>query len=154
MIYDNRVLFSSAQSIVGSAGTGINSTNVIDTGSVSRDLGNGDDILLLVECTTSIVAAGSGTLTIALVSSASSSLTTPTTHASVSIPTAASASGVCVAGQQMWCIAFPVQGQTYLEYLGIIYTPVSQNISAGAVNAFLCTDPHGLAAYPTVSGLV
>ena len=155
MIYDNRMLFSSAQSVVGTAGSGINCTNQYDSGAVTRDLGNGAQLYLLVEVTTDIVAAGAGTFRIDFVSSASNTLSTPTIHASTTLTTAASASAAnkTLAGSQAWCIEIP-QGVTYLQYLGVIYTPVSQNTSTGAVNCFTSLDPHGYINYPTVANLV
>ena len=154
MIYDNRMLFSSAQSVAQVAGT-YNSTNVYDSGAVTRDLGNGSQLYLLVEVSTDIFGATSGTLQLQLVSSAAAALTSPVIHASTTLTTTAagSAANKTLAGSQAWCIEFP-QGVNYLEYIGVLYVVAGQTLTSGAVNAFTSLDPHGYVSYNTVSGLV
>jgi hypothetical protein len=156
MIFDSRMQFSAAQSIVGPAGTPINSTNVYDSSSVSRDLGNGRKLLLCVEVVAAILAGAAGSLLIQLVSSASASLTSPVIHASVTIPTNTTASQAAgtAAGAIAWELSFPPQGPTFLEYVGVIYTPTGQATTQGTVNTFTTLDKHGVPSYPTVANLV
>jgi len=157
MIYDSRMQFSAAQDITCTAGATVNSTNIYDSGSVTRDLGQSADLFFAVEVTQDIVAAGGGTFTIQLVSSASASLTAPNVHASTTLTTQATNGTVAnktAAGCQAMCTAFPANGLPYLEYIGVIYGATSQNVNSGKVNAYTMLDPVDHPVYPGVANLV
>jgi len=82
MISDNFLRLSGDTTTGSAAGSAItvtaNSTNVIDL-SVAREIGEGNDLYANFVVGTAFTAAGSATMTIALVVSAAAALTSPTT---------------------------------------------------------------------------
>lgn len=151
MILDARNEFADALSVAQSAGT-FNCTNQVDTGSVVRDLGNGEEIFLVVTVDTGITTAGSaGTIAFQLVSddTASISTSTQTIHAtSKAFVTGSTASDAnkTSAGSIAWVLALP-QGVAYERYLGVQYVVGTTATNAGKINAFLTKDKAGWAAY-------
>lgn len=157
MIMDSRLEFADAASVAAAAGTA-NLTNQIDTGSVVRDLGNGEPIYLVVTVDTSIVTGGSaGTIAYQLVSDDTASIATngtQTVHAVsksfVTGSTATLAAGTA-AGAVAWVIALP-QGIAYERYLGVQAVIGTTTTTAGKVNAFLTKDLTGNGIYPDALG--
>lgn len=150
MILDTQEIFSgtiaadgtrTAQAITATA----NSTNVIDlrngTAPSLVDEGiSGPELWLVVQVGQAFNTLTS--LTIALVSSAATALTTPTTHFSQSVALAALTAGSTAVRVQ-------VPSGDYLRYLGLIYTVVGSNPTLGTVNAFLTLDPQRNVIYPS-----
>ena len=149
MILDSRLMFADGVSIVGAVGTNLVG-NVVDTGAVHRDLGNGEDIFFFVEVTADIQAsAGAGTVVFQLITSASSNMSSPTVVASSgTIVTNVAAAGLGKAGSQAYFSALPIEGQTYLEYIGIQVVVGGQPVTAGSIKSGLTLHKHGWQAYP------
>lgn len=157
MILDARLEFADAVSVAAAAGTA-NLTNQVDTGSVVRDMGNGEEIFLVVTVDTAIITGGSaGTIAYQLVSDDTASIATngtQTIHAiSKAFVTGGTASDAnrTSAGSVAWVLALP-QGVAYERYLGVQAVVGTTTITAGKVNAFLTKDKTGWAAYPDALG--
>lgn len=144
MILDVRNEFADAVSVIGTAAATAVLGNVIDLGSVSLDVGNGEPLYLCLQVDTTVLAAvGAANVTFKLVSDSTADLaTSPTTH----FTTGAIAKGTLVAGYPIAFVALPMG--TYERYLGVTFTPDTNNTTAGKVNAFLTKDPNGWKAYP------
>ena len=97
MITDNYLRLSGDTTTGSASGQAItatvNSTNVIDL-SIARDIGEGEDLYATFVVGTAFTAAGSATMTVALVVSAAAALTSPTTlQTTTAIPVATLVSG-------------------------------------------------------------
>lgn len=154
MIFDSRLEVADAATL-STAGAGTYTlTNAIDTGSVSRDLGNGEPLYLVITVDTDITSGGTATLYYSLVSAATGTLTSsPTIHAStatVTVPASANVATLTKAGSLVWVLEMP-QGQTYKQYIGVNYTVATAALTAGKVNAFFTKDPTGYINYAAVS---
>lgn len=144
MILDERTEFADAAAVALNIGNAIApNTDVIDLGATPtlRDLGNGRDMFLVIQVTTTFVGATS-TTTFDLVSGSTANLaTSKTTHASTgAIPVA-----TLVAGYTK-VIPLPIEA-TYARYLGLWQTVATANVTAGAINAFLTNDVAAWRAY-------
>ena len=150
MLFDARTEFADAVAVTYAATTA-NLGSQIDTGSVSRDLGSGKPVYVVVTVDTAItVATTPGTIQYRIVSddTASISTTTCTVHASspaYATSATATAATKTTAGSVAWVCALP-QGATYEEFLGVQVVVATNTIAAGKVNAFLTTDPTGWVA--------
>lgn len=140
MILDAHNEFSNAQALTATA----ISTNVIDTGNFTKDLGAGDQMWLIVRTQTLLADVGSdATLTVTLESAADEALTSgPVVHASSGALAFAAASP---AGATLLAVPLP-QGE-YKRYLGVRYTVGAGPFTAGNVDAFLTRDPQQWRAY-------
>lgn len=147
MILDERNEFADAATLVGTAATTYVLGDVIDLGAAPtlRDMGVGEDIYCVIQIDTSVVAAGgAANVTFKLVSDSTADLaTSPTVH----FATAAIAKGTLVAGYQVVAVRLPA-GVTYERYLGVTYTPDTNNTTAGKANAFLTQDIAAFTSYP------
>jgi hypothetical protein len=146
MILDERTEFADAVSVAAAAGTYLLG-DVIDLGSVTRDIGVGDGLFFTITVDTEVITGGAaGTIEFKLVSDAQAAIAvdgTATVHwASGTIVTddAAANSNLLNAGAQLVQIALPVSGPIYERYLGVIYTIATTTTTAGAVSAFLTPD--------------
>jgi hypothetical protein len=123
------------------------SANVIDLGPVAdnltRDLGTGGDLFLVVSTAVACTDTGSdATLTVTLESDNNVGLSSPTVHFSTpAIPFASFAP----AGSRVVAIKLPVG--SYEQYLGIRYTIGAGPLTAGAFDAFLTEDVQAYRAY-------
>lgn len=117
----------------------------IDTGSVARDLGNGEPLFLVIQVDTAFTSGGSATVSFELASDASASIATDasaTVHfATAAIPVASLTAGAVVA-----TVALPMG--SYERYLGILANVGTAALTAGKINAFLTPDVSKWAAYP------
>lgn len=149
MILDTRLMFVDKTSVVGAVGTNPLG-NVIDTGIAHRDLGSGQDLFFFVEVVTSIIAAaGAGTVSFQLITSASSTMSSPVVIAGlITQPIGVAATGLVVAGAQFYLAPLPQEGVTYLEYLGIQAVVTGNPITSGAISCGLTLDRHGWQSYP------
>lgn len=148
MILDELLEFADATSVAAVASTFVVG-DVIDLTSLTSDIGNGEDMFLVIQTETSIVAAGAGSLTLTLVSDALSTLgggvvASCTSHWAKTIVTSASPVGLNVAGALIVAIQLPAEA--YEQYLGILATVATQTTSAGKINAFLTRDVSKWAA--------
>jgi hypothetical protein len=149
MILDERTEFADAVSLVGTAAATAVLGDVIDLGSVPtlRDIGRNKQLELVIGIDTTVLAAGgAANVTFKLVSDSTSNLTTsPTTHWN----SGAIAKGTLVAGYQLR-VPLPV-GDTYERYLGVTFTPDTNDTTAGKANAFLTPLSSGNPAYTDFS---
>ena len=151
MIMDERTEFCDATSVAAAAGTALVG-DVIDLGTVARDIGNGQPVYLVITTATEIITGGSaGTVKFQLASDSAADLAT---SATVHIDTgtfvtddSAANSVQLNAGGVIFCGPLPLQGNVYERYLGILCVTATTTTTAGAINAFLTLDPTGWAAY-------
>lgn len=151
MIMDERTEFADAASVAGAAGTALIGDQIPLTD--LRDVGNGQPIYLVLTCSTSIITAGTaGTISFQLVSDETASIATngsATVHYDTGdFVTDDAALNDLNAGDVIACVALPLEGNEYEEFLGILATVGTTAVSAGAINAFLTLDPKGWKAYP------
>lgn len=152
MIYDSRLEFADAAAITYAATTA-NLTNQIDSGSVVRDLGNGEPVYAVVTIDTAItVATTAGTVQYRIVSddTASISTTTCTVHATspaFATSSTATAATKTTAGSVAWICALP-SGIAYERYLGMQVIVGTNTLASGKVNAFLTKDVSNWVATP------
>lgn len=150
MILDERLEIADATSVAASAGTAAIG-DVIDLantfgGSAGNpyDVGLGEDMWIVLQVDTAIVAAGAGTIQFFVVSDALSTLgggvvANCTTHLQTSaLATAASTPAGQTAGSTLLAARLP--SGTYERYLGVLCTIATQTVSAGKINAFLTKD--------------
>ena len=134
MILDERTEFADAVAITGTAAATAIAGDVIDTGSTPtlKDIGQSDGPILVIQVDTTVAASGgAANVTFKLVSDSTANLTTsPTTHwTSGAIP-----KGTLVAGYE---IAVKLPPGNYERYLGVTFTPDTNDTTAGKINAFL-----------------
>ncbi|HEP8326495.1 TPA: hypothetical protein VDT87_001993 [Pseudomonas aeruginosa] len=146
MYVDKQAEFSDSQAVTATA----ISTNVYDlyprgnavNTNVTRDIGVGEDIYLVVQCDTTATAAEAATVTVSLESSSTADLaTTPTVH----FVSATLALANLVGGTTLLAIKLPA-GQ-YNRYVGVRYTVATGPLTAGAFSAFLAKDIQAFRAY-------
>lgn len=143
MILDELTEFADASTLVGTAAATAVLGDVIDLGSTSRDIGNGEPIYLVIQIDTAVAATGgAANVTFKLVSDSTANLaTSPTVHWA----SAAIAKGTLVAGYLVTAVALPYG--TYEQYLGVTFTPDTNDTTAGKANAFLTKDVAKWAPY-------
>ena len=151
MIMDERTEFADAASVAGSTGTALIGDQIPLTD--LRDVGNGQPIYLVITCSTSIITAGTaGTISFQLVSDETASIATngsATVHYDTGdFVTDDDSLNDLDAGDVIACVALPLEGNEYEEFLGILATVGTTAVTAGAINAFLTLDPKGWKAYP------
>jgi len=152
MILDEFNEFCDATALnTGGAGTYVLGDQ-IDLGVAARDLGNGQQLYLVVSAAVGINAAGAGTVTFQLTSADNAALSTnPVVHAQsaalVTSTTTGNAGGTLAAGAKLFVIALPMEGLAYKRYVGIRQVTATQAITAGAIDAFLTADVSAWKAY-------
>lgn len=139
MITDALLQLSSAQAVTSSAV----STNTIDLGT-ARDLGQGSDLYVAFGVDVAATAAGAGTVTFQIISSASANLGSPTVLASTdAIGKAELTLGrkpIVVCLNSAVLAAQPI-GQ---RYLGVQYTVGTGPLTAGSFSAVVTLDDPGV----------
>lgn len=131
MIIDNNLLFSDSQAITASAA----STNQIDTaplftGNTGRRLGIGRPIYVFVCVEVAFTDAGNdSTLAIAIRTDDNSSMSTPTTIATLTTLAALTPSGTVFFA--------PLPIFAYERYLDLNYTVANGNLTTGTISAGL-----------------
>jgi hypothetical protein len=144
MILDKRTEFCDATAL-DTTGTDTDLIgNVIDLGTTSRDVGNGEPLYLVIQVDTAADSLGEATVQFHLASDAQEAIATDGS-ATYHWSSAAIGKATLIAGYQVCVIALP--GGTYERYLGILTTTGTAALTAGKVNAFLTKDPHGWTAY-------
>lgn len=117
---------------------------------VARDIANGQPLYLVIMVSTGItVASLTGTIAFRLASDGSESVSTTITSSTQHIVTpewATSTTAIAV-GTVLYCGALPAQGKGYEQFLGLLQVTGTTAINAGAVQAFLTTDPAIYTAY-------
>ena len=143
MILDERAEFCDATALnTGVAGSYLIG-DVMDLGAAARDIGNGEDLYLVVQVDTAATSAGAATGQFNLVTDDNAALASPTVVAS----SAAWAVASMTAGKTLLSIALPREGTAYERYIGIQQVTGVAAFTAGKVNAFLTKDPASWKAY-------
>ena len=145
MIIDERTEFCDAVACnTGAAGT-YNLGDLINM-EVARDIGNGQPVYLVISVDTEIITGGTaGTVAFQLVSDSTSTVATDGTqtvhYASKAFVTDDTALTELQAGEVAVCVALPMEGVAYEQYLAVQQVTGTTAITAGKVNAFLTLDP-------------
>jgi uncharacterized membrane protein len=147
MIMDERLEFADAVSVAAAAGTALIG-DVIDLGSVARDIGQGQPVYLVITTDTEIITGGTaGTVKFQLVSDAQAAIAVDGT-ATVHIDTgtfvtddAAANSAQLNAGGVIFAGPIPLEGNVYERYIGILAITATTTTTAGKINAFLTLTP-------------
>lgn len=134
---DNNLVFSDAQA--PTTGTTA-STNVVDTQTTLRELGDGKRIELIVEVVTTATSGGSNTTQVVLQDSADNS-----SFATV-VSGVATAVASLVAGTELLRIALPAGLRRYLR---VAYVIATADLTAGAFTAYLALDRQNNVARPS-----
>lgn len=152
MFVDTQTELSDAQAVTSTA----ISSNVIDLqaalgggtniagGNTLLDIGQGEDVYLVVQTAVAITDTGSdATLTVTLESATDAGLTS---GAVVHLATSALAfAAYSAAGSQILVAKLPVAD--YKRYLGVRYTVAAGPFTAGAIDAFLTKDVQRAKVY-------
>lgn len=151
MIMDERTEFADAVSVAAVAGTALIG-DVIDLGSVARDIGNGREVFFVITVDTSIITGGTaGTIQFILASDAQAAIAvdgSATAHfTSKEFVTDDAALNDLDAGDVAVCVALPLEGVEYERYLGVLCVIGTTTVTAGKINAFLTLDPIKWKAY-------
>lgn len=132
--------------------------DVIDLGSASRDIGNGETMYLVIKTGATEITTGgaAGTIKFQLASDAQAAIATDGT-ATVHFDTgnivnddAAANSALLNAGATIAQVAVPLG--TYERYLGVLCTTATTAPNAGTIDAFLTKDPSAWKAYANAPG--
>ena len=155
MILDERSEFCDATSVAAAAGTALVG-DVMDLGGTTQDIGNGEELWLMIQTDTEIITAGAaGTIQFKLSSDAQAAIATDgsaTDHlisASLVTDDAAANSDALNAGGVILCARLPAG--TYERYLGILCVTGTTTTTAGKINAFLTKDPAKWQPYADAS---
>lgn len=150
MIMDERNEFADNVSVAAAAGTAVIG-DVIDLGSVGRDVGNGETMYLVIKTgATEIITGGAaGTIKFQLVSDSDATLaSSPTVHfdtGDLVTDDALANSALLNAGATIAQVALPLGN--YERYLGVRATIGGQTVTEGTVDMFLTKDPSAWKAY-------
>lgn len=158
MILDELLEIADNTSVAAAAGTALIG-DVIDMGSVHRDVGDGRPIYMVIKTgTTEIITAGNaGTLQFQIVSDAQAAIATDgsaTVHYASKLfvtDDAAANDTQMNAGQLIVCVALPMEGTVYERYLGVLAVTATTTTTAGTVDIFLTLDVSKWVAYPDAS---
>ena len=147
MILDELTEFADATSVGTPNNTTVNVGDIIDTGTVVRDLGQGQPVYVVITVDTAIVSGGAATVAFLVVSDSTTTIATDGTATrhleSDAIPVA-----TLVAGYTM-VMQLPAVAPDYERYLAFQIREVAgQALTGGNVNAFLTSDPTGWTSYP------
>ena len=154
MILDELLEFADAESVAATAGTDLIG-DVIDLGATPQDFGNGKPMYLVITTDTEIITGGSaGTIQFVLASDAQAAIATSgaeTRHLLTDefVTDDANANDSQLnAGGVIFMGALPTgASKPYERYLGILCITGTTTTTAGAINAFLTTDPSAWKSY-------
>lgn len=145
MILDERNEFADATAM-STAGTGRALVgDVIDLGSTSQDIGNGEDLYVVIQVDTAFTSGGAATIAFEVASDAQAAIATDGS-ATVHLSKAAAAVATFTAGVLVLVAKLPPG--TYERYLGILQNVATAALTAGKINAFLTHDIARWQAYP------
>lgn len=146
-IMDAQLLFSESQSIAGNAGTSTESTNIVYIPKVLDHLGASQNdryfvnhnlfLNVVVEDTALLAAVDGCVLTIALY--ADTDATTVTTDGDIILTKNFTCNTPADQGDGYVLMSVPLPVETMKPYLAVKYTKATQNLSAGAVTAWIGT---------------
>jgi len=131
-IVDNNLYMSDAQAVTTSSLAAVASTKSLDMATATRDIGTGQPVEIVVQVATAVAASGgAANVTFALQDSADNS-----SFATV-VASAAIAKGTLVAGYEALRIRLPAGLRRYIQ---VLYTADTNDLTAGAFNAYLELD--------------
>lgn len=137
MIMDAELKFSDAQAVTAAAA----STNIVDLGAV-RNIGDGEELFIVVQVHTTLGDGGSNTsTTVALQGDSSDSFSPDGTVDIASFPQAAAAGTVRI--YRLSPGAAPLQ----YRYIRLYYTPNGANLTSGKFDAFITKNVDRFVAY-------
>jgi hypothetical protein len=145
MIMDERLEFADATALETSGTDTDLIGDVIDLGSTTSDVGNGQPIYLVIQVDTAVTSGGSATVDFKLVSDAAAAIAVDGT-ATQHFASGPVAKATLIVGYTVAVVALPIG--TYERYLGIVTTTATAALTAGKINAFLTYDPVGWTALP------
>jgi hypothetical protein len=138
MILDERTEFCDANALNTGGAASYLVGDVIDLGATSQDIGNGEEVWLVIQIDTTATSGGSATGQFHLASDAQAAIAVDGT-ATYHFSTPAIAVATLVAGYLVAMVRLPIG--TYERYLGILQTTAVAAFTAGKINAFLTKDP-------------
>lgn len=146
-IIDERAEFASATAL-STSGTGLAAVgDVYDIGG-ANDIGDGEQMYVVIKVTTAVTSAGAATVSFQLVSDASGTLAADGTE-SKHAETQAFGKAELVAGFTTVIAVPPGAGEQYERYLGIQQNVGTAALTAGAIDAYLTLDPPtSVKSYP------
>tara|TARA_R110000796_G_scaffold13731_1_gene44207 strand:- start:5780 stop:6229 length:450 start_codon:yes stop_codon:yes gene_type:complete len=145
MIMDERLEFADATALDTSGTDSDLIGDVIDLGSVTSDVGNGQPIYLVIQVDTAVTSGGAATVDFKLVSDAAAAIAVDGT-ATQHFASGPVGKATLIAGYTVAVVALPIG--TYERFLGIVTTTAAAAVTAGKINAFLTYDPVGWTALP------
>ena len=138
MILDKRNEFCDATALnTGASGTYLIGDQ-IDLG-VARDIGNGQQLYLVITVDTRPTSGGAARAQFTLASDDTASIATNGT-ASVHFQTKAFTIAEMTAGAVLVAVPLPAEGVAYERFLGILQTTGTAAFTGGKINAFLTPD--------------
>lgn len=138
MILDKRNEFCDATALnTGAAGTYLIGDQ-IDLG-VARDIGNGEQLYLVITVDTQPTSGGAARAQFTLASDDTANIATNGT-ASVHFQTKAFTIAEMTPGAVLAAVALPIEGVAYERFLGILQTTGTAAFTGGKINAFLTHD--------------
>jgi len=136
-IVDNNLYMSDAQAVTATA----SSTRSLDMATATRNVGGGQSIELVIQVATTVAASGGASnVTFSLDDSADN------TSFAVVVATMAIPKATLVAGYEALRIRLPLGLRRYIQ---VSYTVDTNNLTAGAFNAYLVLDRHDNVARPS-----
>jgi hypothetical protein len=137
MITDNELYFSEEQAVTATA----DSESVVDLG-VERDIGRGENLFLVVQCTEAMTDAGSdSTVAVTLETDDNTGLTS-----AVVLDTVGTFAALSAAGTRFVRRLPP--SDNYERYLGVRYTVANGNLTTGKFTAAIVKDVNLDKVYP------
>jgi len=147
MILDERNEFADATAL-GTSGTGRQLVgDVIDLTTVSGNLGEGEEVCVVISVDTAVTSGGAATIDFELATDAQAAVATDGT-ATVIGSTGAIAKATLVSGYK---IVIKVSSKTRERYLGLIANVGAAALTAGAVSAGVVVDASAWTAYADAS---
>lgn len=139
MIIDKDLELCSATALTLASTSLVLASNVIDTGTVVRNLGVGKPLWCVIQVQTTVLASGGAcNVTFKLASDAQAAIAVDGS-ATVHGQTQAIPKGTLIAGYTTF-IALPPAMPAYEEYLGLLNIADTNNVTAGKINAWITDD--------------
>jgi hypothetical protein len=136
-IVDNNLYMSDAQAVTATA----SSTKSLDMATATRNVGGGQSLELVIQVATTVAASGGASnVTFSLDDSADNS------SFAVVVATMAIPKATLVAGYEVLRIRLPLGLRRYIQ---VSYTVDTNNLTAGAFNAYLALDRQDNIARPS-----
>jgi hypothetical protein len=141
MYIDDRLEFCDA---TAAAGTGVSQIigDVVNLVGTTQDIGNGDQMYLVIQVTTAYASAGTS-IEFQLRSSTLEALTGGTTTTHLSSGALATGSGIAAGTTYIYALPWA----TYQKFMGL-WMVTDGAVASGAINAFLTHDPSKWVATP------